>query len=102
MLSCAIAVHWHQTGVRQGEQHIGHSQLDVGTGIMQLLLHPAAVGAWLVAAAFVEVALVLCQLMAAQLLHLQDPQSEPRFLRQANVHLAISEDGGRSASMWMG
>lgn len=40
--------------------------------------------------------------MAAQMLHLQDPQSEPRFLRQANVHLAISEEGGRSASMWMG
>lgn len=40
--------------------------------------------------------------MAAQMLHLQDPLSEPRFLRQANVHLAISEDSGRSASMWMG
>lgn len=40
--------------------------------------------------------------MAAQLLHLQDPLSEARFLRQANVHLAISDEGGRSASMWMG
>jgi hypothetical protein len=40
--------------------------------------------------------------MAAQMLHLQDPVCEQRFLRQANVHLAISDDSGRSASMWMG
>lgn len=40
--------------------------------------------------------------MAAQMLHLQEPVCEQRFLRQANVHLAISEDGNRSASMWLG
>jgi hypothetical protein len=39
--------------------------------------------------------------MAAQMLHLQDPATEKRFLKQANVHPAISEGGIRSSSAWL-
>jgi hypothetical protein len=40
--------------------------------------------------------------MAAQLLHLQDPLTERRFLQWANVHLALSEDRVPSRSAWIG
>lgn len=39
--------------------------------------------------------------MAAQMLHLQDPVTEPRFLQRANIHPALSEDRVRSSSVWM-
>ncbi|WP_019140183.1 hypothetical protein [Noviherbaspirillum massiliense] len=38
--------------------------------------------------------------MAAQMLHLQDPTTEHRFLQQANIHPALSEDRVRSRSLW--
>jgi hypothetical protein len=39
--------------------------------------------------------------MAAQLLHLQDPAAEQRFLQRANAHPALSEDRVRSRSAWI-
>jgi hypothetical protein len=39
--------------------------------------------------------------MAAQLLHLQDPATEHRFLQRANVHPALSEDRVGSRSAWI-
>jgi len=39
--------------------------------------------------------------MAAQLLHLQDPATEMRFLQRANIHPALSEDRIRSNSAWV-
>jgi hypothetical protein len=39
--------------------------------------------------------------MAAQLLHLQDPAAEQRFLQRANVHPALSEDRLHSRSAWI-
>ncbi|MGE5650395.1 MAG: hypothetical protein ACM34A_09370, partial [Bacillota bacterium] len=37
--------------------------------------------------------------MAAQMLHLQDPGSEQRFLRRANVHPPLPEEHLRSTSV---
>jgi len=39
--------------------------------------------------------------MAAQLLHLQDAATEQRFLQHANVHPALSEDGLRTRTAWI-
>jgi len=39
--------------------------------------------------------------MAAQMLHLQDPATEQRFLQRANVHAALTEERARSSSMWV-
>jgi hypothetical protein len=39
--------------------------------------------------------------MAAQLLHLQDPATEQRFLQRANVHPPLSEDRLHSRSAWI-
>jgi len=39
--------------------------------------------------------------MAAQLLHLQDASTEQRFLQHANVHPALSEDGLRTRTAWI-
>jgi hypothetical protein len=39
--------------------------------------------------------------MAAQLLHLQDPVAEQRFLQRANVHPALAEDWVRSRPSWI-
>jgi hypothetical protein len=39
--------------------------------------------------------------MAAQMLHLQDPVTEPRLLRQANIHPARREDLGLSVFEWI-
>ncbi|HEX7635429.1 MAG TPA: hypothetical protein VF427_09145 [Noviherbaspirillum sp.] len=38
--------------------------------------------------------------MAAQMLHLQDPIGEQRFLQRANIHPALTEERVRSNSMW--
>jgi hypothetical protein len=40
-------------------------------------------------------------MMAAQMLHLQDPVTEQRFLQQANVHPALSDDRVHSRSAWI-
>lgn len=39
--------------------------------------------------------------MAAQMLHLQDPATEQRFLLRANVHPALTEERARATSMWI-
>lgn len=39
--------------------------------------------------------------MAAQMLHLQDPVGEQRFLQRANIHPALTEERMRSNSMWI-
>lgn len=39
--------------------------------------------------------------MAAQMLHLQDPTTEPRFLQRANIHPALSDDRARASSVWI-
>jgi len=39
--------------------------------------------------------------MAAQMLHLQDAATEQRFLQHANVHPALSEDGLRTRTAWI-
>ncbi len=43
----------------------------------------------------------LYDVMAAQLLHLQDPIAEPRLLQQANALPALSEDSAYSRSAWI-
>ncbi|MGH7461883.1 MAG: hypothetical protein ACREMA_12785, partial [Longimicrobiales bacterium] len=39
--------------------------------------------------------------MAAQMLHLQDAATEQRFLQHANVHPALSEEGLRARAAWI-
>ncbi len=39
--------------------------------------------------------------MAAQMLHLQDPATEPKLLRMANIHPARREDLGLSVFEWI-
>jgi hypothetical protein len=88
--------HFHVTGGASGDRYriwVGRiANIDVlrddGTVRHRLCVQPAG-------------GIPVYDVMAAQLLYLQDPASEQRFLRQANVHPALPEERIYSRSPWI-
>lgn len=88
--------HFHVIGGSSGNRYrvrpATFANIDVvcgsGTVMYRLCAHPAG-------------DVPVYDVMAAQMLHLQDPATERRFLQQANVHPALSEGYVRSSSPWL-
>jgi hypothetical protein len=87
--------YFHVTGGRSGDRYriredrIANIDVLRGDGRVRhrLCVHPTG-------------GVPVYDVMAAQLLHLQDPATEQRFLRQANVHPSLVEDRVFSRSGW--
>lgn len=88
--------HFHVTGGRSGNRYrvraATFANIDVlyanGRVKHRLCAHPTG-------------DVPVYDVMAAQMLHLQDPVTEQRFLQRANVHPALSEDCLHSRPAWM-
>jgi hypothetical protein len=88
--------HFHVTGGSSGDRYriwVGRiANIDVlrddGTVRHRLCVQPTG-------------GVPVYDVMAAQMLHLQDPATEQRFLRQANVHPALPEERVYSRSPWI-
>ncbi|NEX60519.1 hypothetical protein [Noviherbaspirillum galbum] len=80
------------TGTRYRIRVASFANIDVlgatGRPMYRLCAHPAG-------------DIPIYDIMAGQLLHLQDPTTEERFLRMANVHTALSELRPSSGPNWV-
>lgn len=80
------------TGTRYRIRVASFANIDVlgatGRPMYRLCAHPAG-------------DIPIYDIMAGQLLHLQDPATEERFLRMANVHTALSELRPHSGPNWI-